>query len=277
MLCVTRLGVILEPSQTMMNSFYKYIFLTIPIFLNFSIVKGQNMQSTNFSTPECLVLQICPQELAGDAEVNGKKYKRTAAFIFLPNSKPGETLSCPLNYFQESSSIPEKWIKNDAGEKLTLNSIDKLNKVVITKLNNGVEEKINIPDEIPHKLFDYFNFDIENNLNKYQGFDCYALQSLLRNVKFFPQKPSWDYKEANPNIGDVVILSTDEKLPDSIKHWAIYLGDDFYLSKFGKSGEGAQSQITIMNLEGMKLLYDCKFSFSAYPKKDKEAWNGYKQ
>ena len=233
------------------------------------------MQSTNFSTPECLVLQICPQELAGETEVNGKKYKRTAAFIFLPNSKPGETLSCPLNYFQDSCSVQEKWIKNDSGEKLILSNIDKLNRVIITKKSNGVEEKINISDYISHKLFDYFNFDVENNLDKYKGFDCYALQSLLGNVKFFPLNPSWDYKEANPNIGDVVILSTDKTLPNSIKHWTLYLGNDVYLSKFGKSGEGAQSQVTIMNLEGMKLLYDCKFSYSAYPKKDRELWDGY--
>ncbi len=91
------------------------------------------MQSTNFSTTENIVLQICPQKLAGETTVNGKKYKRTAAFIFLPNSSSGTPISCPLNYFQDSCSIPGKWIKNDSGQKLKLENIDKLRKVILTR------------------------------------------------------------------------------------------------------------------------------------------------
>ncbi len=235
------------------------------------------MQSTNYSTPESIVLQICPEELTGETEINRKKYRRMAAFIFLPNSKPGTTISCPLNYFQESCSIPGKWIENDIGKKLKLDNLDKLNTVIVTKKNHGKEEKIDLADNVSLKLFDYFNFDVERNLDKYKGFDCYALQSLIRNVKFFPPDPSWDYDKTNPKIGDVVVLSTDESLPDSIKHWAIYLGEDLYLSKFGRSGEGAQSQVTIMNLEGMMILYDCKFSYSAYPKQHAKPWDGYIQ
>lgn len=239
------------------------------------------MQSTNYSTPESIVLQICPEELPeelkGELEINGKKFKPTTAFIFLPDMKPGTTIFCPLNYFQESSSIPEKWIQDDLGQKLKLNNLDKLNTVIITKKNRGKEEKINLSDNVSRKLFDYFNFDVERNLDKYGGFDCYALQSLIGNVKFFPPDPSWDYQKIDPKIGDVVVLSTDENLPDSIQHWAIYLGEDLYLSKFGRSGEGVQSQVAIMNLEGMMLLYDCKFSYSAHPKHDSKPWGGYNQ
>lgn len=254
----------------------KYIFIiTQLIFSTGSILKSQNKLSTNFSTLDCIVLQICPEEIAGETIVNEKKYKRTAAFVFLPNTEPGNTLSCPLNYFQESCSISEKWIKDDSCKKIKLTNIDRLSKVVITKKSHDIEEVINLSEYISRKLFDYFKYDVENNLAIFKGFDCYALQSLLGNVKYYPLNPAWDYKETIPELGDFVVLTNSIKLPDSIKHWALYLGDDIYLSKFGRSGEGTQSQVTIMNLEGMKLLYDCKYIYTAYPQMDAEPWKGY--
>jgi hypothetical protein len=257
-----------------MEKILKHTFLMMSLIVA-TMLKGQNMQSTKYSTPESIVLQICPKELAGETEINGKKYRRIAAFIFLPNSKPGTTISCPLNYFQESCSLPGKWIQIDSGQKVKLDNLDKLQTVIVTKKNNSNEEKVDLADSISQKLFDYFNFDVEHNLEKYIGFDCYAFQSLIRNVVFFPPAPSWNYNKTEPNVGDVVVLTTDENLPDSIKHWATYLGEDLYLSKFGKSGEGSQSLVTIMNLEGMMLLYDCKFRYTANAKHKANPWNGF--
>jgi hypothetical protein len=231
------------------------------------------MQCTNFSTTENIVLQICPQELAGETTVNGKKYKRTAAFIFLPDSNPGTTISCPLNYFQDSCSIPGKWIKNDSGQKLKLANIDKLRKVILTQKVDGVETEVSLSDNVSKRLFQYFSLDIENNLDKYHGFDCYALQSLLSDVKMYPPSPPFAYKATSPNVGDIVVLSEDKNIPNSIKHWALSLGKDMYLSKFGRSGEGADSQVTIMNLEGMMLLYDCKCCYVATPITEAEKWD----
>jgi len=64
-------------------------------------------------------------------------------------------------------------------------------------------------------------------------------------------------------------------LPQSIKHWALYLGDDIYLSKFGRSGEGTQSLVEITNLDGMMALYDCQHVFIACPDSEAEPWDGY--
>lgn len=260
-----------------MKTYFKHLtFTTLLVGLTLTKLKGQNLQSTNFSAPDCIVLQICTQEIAGETIVNGKSYRRTAAFIFLPNSKPGTTISCPLNYFQESCSIPEKWIQNDQGVRIPLTNIDKLSKVIITKKSNAVEEKIQISDSITTRLFNYFKLDVDHNPELFKGFDCYAFQSLLGNVIFFPTSPSWDYKDVKPEIGNCIVLATDEKLPESIQHWAVYLGDDLYLSKFGRGGEGAQAQVTVMSLEGMKYLYDCKKMYVAYTKLNAQVWNGYK-
>lgn len=260
-----------------MSTLFKNLTLTtLLIVLTLTKLKGQNMQSTNFSAPDCIVLQICSQEFAGETTINGKSYRRTAAFIFLPGSGTGTTISCPLNYFQESCSIPQKWIQNDQGTRISLTNIDKLSRVVITKKTKSAEEKINISESVSNRLFNYFKLDVEHNSILFKGFDCYAFQSFLGNVIYFPRNPSWDYKEVKPEIGNCIILTTDEKLPESIKHWAVYLGEDMYLSKFGRGGEGAQALVTVMTLEGMKYLYDCKKMYTAYPKLNAQAWNGYK-
>lgn len=234
------------------------------------------MQSTNFSTTECVVLQICPQELAGETSVNGKKYRRTAAYVFLPGSKTETIICCPLNYFQESCSILQKWIENESRQRIRLESLDQLSKIIITKKVDGDETEVCLPEFISKRLFDYFNLDIKNNLFEYKGFDCYAFQSLLSDTKMYPPSPPWIYKDISPGLGDIIVLSTDKNIPDSIKHWALSLGEDLYLSKFGRSGEGADSQVTIMNLEGMKLLYECQCCYIASPTEDAEIWDGYK-
>lgn len=78
-----------------------------------------------------------------------------------------------------------------------------------------------------------------------------------------------------PIVGEIVVLANKNSLPDSIKHWAIYLGDNQYLSKFGRSGEGASSLITIMDLEGMIYLYESTLIYIAKPKSEAKPWEGY--
>jgi len=203
---------------------------------------------------------------------NGKMYKRTASYIFLPNSKPGTAISCPLNYFQDSCSISEKWIKNDHGHKMKLENLNQLSKVVITKKVDGVESEICLTESFSKRLFDYFNLD----LSFYKGFDCYALQSLLSNVGMHLPSHPWDYEDISPSLGDIIVLSSNKDLAYSIKHWALSLGDDLYLSKFGRSGEGADAQVIIMNLEGMKLLYESSYCYIATPNTNAKIWDGYK-
>lgn len=233
--------------------------------------------STIFTTPETVVLQILPDVRIGKTTVNGKEAYRTSAHVFIPNpNNPGSTISCPENYFQQNVSLPEKWILNDSGQKITISNAHRLNKVVVTKKVNGKEEIIDLPDKYPQRLMNYFNLDISHNEKEYKGFDCYAFASLVSNVKYYPLKPDFEYQDKLPSQGDIVVLSNGKNLPESIMHWAIFLGDNQYLSKFGRTGEGASSLLTIMDLEGMKKLYDCNLSFVAIPKQEAKSWEGYK-
>lgn len=232
--------------------------------------------TTSFSTPETLVLQILPEVRIGTTTVNGKQAYNTWGNVFIPKpDNPGYYIHCPLHYFQQSVSLPEKWILDDYGNRIHLSNTDKLTKVIITKKTNGKEQVIDLPEEYLARIMNYFNLDIPHNDLKYKGFDCYAFASSIANVKYYPLSPDFEYQDKSPKIGDVVVLTNGNDLPESIKHWAIFLGDNQYLSKFGRSGEGTESLLTIMDLEGMKQLYDCKLDYVALPKAKAKKWEGY--
>lgn len=230
--------------------------------------------STKFSSRETLVLQILTDIKIGKSTVHGKEAFRSYALVFIPNSSGG-TISCPLNYFQESVSLPEKWIINDAKQKVEISNADNFKRIIVTKKTNGIEEIIKLPNEYSKRLFDYFMLDVSHNEYMYKGFDCYAFASSIVNVKYYPLSPDFDYKNAPPSIGEIIVLTNGSNLPESIMHWAIYLGDNQYLSKFGRTGEGTSSLITVMDLEGIKFLYESNLTFTATPKANAKAWEGY--
>lgn len=232
----------------------------------------------NLTSSHCnsarLVLQIVPDLPCGQMEVDGRVAPRITGMVYIPKTAP-YYIHCPLNYFQESASLSGKWILDDKHNKLKLEFIDNLNEVIITQLVNNNESIINIPSDYNKRLFKYFKLDICHNTNNFKGFDCYAFISLIANVKYFPKSPEFTYEKKEPSVGDFIVLTVNDSLPDSIKHWALYLGNNRYLSKFGRSGEGAQSLLEIMDLKSMKTLYQCEFMFIAKPKIDAREWDGY--
>ena len=230
--------------------------------------------TSSYSNPSRLVLQIIPELQCGLTQVGDQQASRTAVMVFIPKTN-SFYISCPLNYFQERVSLTRKWILDDKNNKINLEFINNLNKVIITEAVNGVENIINIPTHYNKRLLNYFKLDICHNSAAFIGFDCYAFISLIANVKYFPKNPEFNYEEKEPTKGDFIVLADSDSLPDSIKHWALYLGSDRYLSKLGRSGEGAQSLLEVMDLNGMKTLYKSKFVFVANPKVDARQWEEY--
>ena len=112
-------------------------------------------------------------------------------------------------------------------------------------------------------------------MGKYRDFDCYAFVSLLSDVNFNPKNPEFDYIYNDPSVGDIVVLAESDNLPESINHWALYLGDDRYISKTGRSGQGTQSLVEIINLQGMLDLYRSNKLFIAKPQNNAKQWSGY--
>lgn len=221
-----------------------------------------------------ILLQITPETPFGPVQVDNRQYNRTAAYIYIP-ATPGNIL-CPLNYFQENVSLPEKWIRDDRGAKLKLENINSLRSVVVTELRNNLESKLDIPIEYQNRLLDYLNLDIFHNQEKFKGFDCYAFVSFIANVKYYLKSPEFDYEDREPKAGEFTVLSNSPGLPESIKHWALYLEIGHYLSKFGLTGPGAQSLLEVMDLQGMKYLYQSNYLFVATPKPNAPKWDGFK-
>ena len=221
-----------------------------------------------------LVLQITPEMSAGAVQIGERIYKRTAAWIYIPKSNVG-SIFCPLNYFQQSASIPGKWILNNTGQRVILDGISSLNEVTVSELRNDSEIELEIPLNYQIRLYDYFNFDVSHNEAKYKGFDCYAFVSFIGDIKYFPQKPSFEYIKREPVLGEFIVLANSSSLPESIRHWALYLGKGYYLSKFGISGFGTESLLNVMDLDGMKYLYQAEDLYVAAPFTNSKSWEGF--
>ncbi len=227
--------------------------------------QDNEIDTTEFATPTNLVLQVTPGTLAGKVQVHGREWKRTKAMVFLPKKEKG-FFSCPLNYFQDSCSIPFKWIENDRKERVPLDGINGVARVIVSVKKDKSEERVQLSEHVEKAMFDYFAFNVKRRLD----FDCHALICLLANLKLNYLDPPWAFSEDDSQSGEFVMLAANRNLPHSIQHFALCLGKNMYLSKFGKTG-----QVTLMNLEGMKFLYNCKISFLARPKPGAEPWDGF--
>lgn len=248
-------------------------FLLIPIFIVLKDKKNY-MYSTSHSNSRHLILQIVPDAKANLMQVNGLTAPLSFAQIFIPKLSPNY-LQCPLDYFQENVSFNGGWIKDSPVSHIKLDYIGNLEEVIIIENRNGNEVKLALPHSFGRRLLNYFKLDVCHNPMLFKGFDCYAFVSMIADVKYFKQNPAFDYIEGEPTNGDFVVLAQNASIPQSITHWALYLGNGYYLSKFGMSGMGTQSLVSVMNLKGMQILYESEYVYIARPKKSAEPWNGY--
>jgi hypothetical protein len=93
-------------------------------------------------------------------------------------------------------------------------------------------------------------------------------------LKCIPETPCFTFFERKPDIGEIVSLIKGDGLPESIKHWALYLGEDLFLSKFGKSSGNTDAHIAVMDITGMHKLYNADYIFTATPSEDAPKWDG---
>lgn len=235
-----------------------------------------NLISTAYSSPENLVLQINPDYSGIMMAIGNQVCQAFQSIVFIPDpSHPGSTISCPLNYFQENASLAEGWILNDSNEKIQIPNSVNFQKIIVTKKINQKEVKVELSDINSRRLLKYFELDVYHNLNFYKDFDCYAFISFITNVKYYPPNPEFEYLKKTPKVADIVAIAMNNKIPESIVHWALCLGDDLYLSKFGKSGRGPQAFVECMDLQSMMKLYNCNSLFVAVPKADAKPWDGF--
>lgn len=231
--------------------------------------------NTIFLTPSNLVLQVTDRMSICKIKVNNHISQMVEVVVYIPKKDDGTYYSCTLDYFQKSASLKERWITDDTNKRLDLGCIEQLNEVVVTLVLNNVEYFVDIPTLYRKKLLDYFNLNIYHEESSFIGFDCHAFISLISDVKLSYENPEFNFKSKKPIRGDLIVLSNNILLPDSIKHWALCLGDDLYLSKCGESGRGTESLLHVTTLESLKNLYESSYVSVASPKSNAEKWNDY--
>ncbi len=219
------------------------------------------------------VIQVLPDLKWGQIQIDDRKAQKIAAYVILPDYGTS-TISCPINYFQENASLPDQWIKDDKGKLLQLGNLGNITRFLLTISTATTETICRIPTSYESRLCEYFTLDISHNESLYTGFDCYAFVSFLANTVYSPTSPPFDYSQVAPSTGDIVVISDGTNLPNSIKHWALCIGDDMYLSKLGKTGMGSQSLVEVLNLNDMKHLYKCTQYFVASLHNNTSPWSG---
>jgi hypothetical protein len=231
------------------------------------------MMDTEYSSKNNLVLQIVPEIENGNMIIDGRQSEKVSVIVFIPKLD-GIKIWCPFDYFQDNCSINEKFIFLDNGSKIVLDGINKLKEVIITIKANNIETELNISKSTKFRLLEYFKLDMGNRLDNFIGFDCHAFVCFINNTKCIPENPEFDFITEENEIDAVVVLSDNTELPNSIKHWTIYLGDNLYLSKFGENTKGNHSQLAVMRLNEMYYIYNCNLQYTARIKENASKWNG---
>lgn len=224
-----------------------------------------------FCTRARAVIQIHSGNTAGEIMIAGRRGDKIAAWMILPGDVG--TLACPLNYFQERASLRGGWITSDDGQRIVLQRAAGLDSVTVTILENGRESECGLPDQQERALLNYFMMDIAHNEAGYAGFDCYAFVSFLTNSAFRPESPPFEYVERHARAGEIIAVTNGPNLPESIKHWALCVGQDLFISKFGNTGDGAQALVETTGKQAMLSLYSCDRALVAKKKVDAPPWD----
>jgi hypothetical protein len=216
-------------------------------------------------------MQIAPGAKAGKIRYSGRRCDRLASWMILPGD--GGTITCSLSYFQRRASLPGRWIARENGQRIPLRRLGELEAVTISIVENGLESECRLPDAQARALLGYFMMDIDRNEAGYRGFDCYAFVSLLTDSMLRPEAPPFEYEERDAKVGDVVVAANGPDLPGSIKHWALCVGENLFISKFGATGLDAQALVETTDRAAILSLYDCDRMLVARKVADAPPWD----
>jgi hypothetical protein len=227
--------------------------------------------TSKFCTSRTAVIQARLGDVTHQIEIGGRHASSIPAWTILP--KREGTIACPLIYFQEQASLPNQWIRKDDGQKEKLDNIKELNAFTLTIFDTVGERECPLPERLKNRLLRYFIADIAQNRDRYVGFDCYAFMSFLTDTAFQPESPPFTFEERDPRPGEVVVFAAGPDLPNSIKHWALSVGEGLFLSKFGQTVKEAQALIEVTDTEAPLRLYDCDCVLVATRQANAPRWN----
>ena len=228
-------------------------------------------RTSAFCTSAKAVIQVVPGLTAGQLRYAHRRCWRIASWMILPGDRG--TIACPLNYFQHRASLRGRWLDRLNGQRLELRGVGALEAVTISVIAHGVEREVALPGGQAAAILEYFLMDIRRDEAGYHGFDCYAFVSLVTNTLYDPSSPPFDYEARPATPGDVVVFARGSDLPHGIRHWALCVGENLFLSKFGQAGHGAHALLETTDAEAIVTLYECDRFLVARRKAHAPPWN----
>jgi hypothetical protein len=231
-------------------------------------------RTSAFCTPTRAVIQLVPGNPAGQINYAGRSCRRIEAWMILPGERG--TIASPLNYFQRRASLPEGWIAAEDGEPIPLWNVAGLEAVAVTVVEEGGERECGLPEFETAALLRYFMMDIPRHEPSYVGFDCYAFVSCLSNALYRPEDPPFAFEDGVPQAGDRIVVASGAHLPGAIRHWALCVGPDIFISKFGKTGDGAQALLEATDMQAMLSLYDGDRALIARKRAEAPPWDDWR-
>ncbi|KKR69735.1 MAG: hypothetical protein UU12_C0038G0012, partial [Candidatus Woesebacteria bacterium GW2011_GWA2_40_7b] len=141
-----------------------------------------------------------------------------------------------------------------------LKDLSQTRAISITLREKDEEKDVELPEDMLQNMANY----LANKNNITGHFDCASFAHAANGIQYESPNynPSnWIQSEFDGNInpGETVIIEDKDK-PNMFNHFAIYLGDDLYISKFGGAGP-----LIVSDLDAMKKGFDGDSVFKLKP------------
>jgi len=151
-----------------------------------------------------------------------------------------------------------------------LSNLSRTDSIQVLMRNDQGLKNIHLPEQM---LSNIARFIREDSKPREERFDCASFVHFVNDVPYQfgnCQAKNWNMRllsdENNLKPGDTIAIAKIDNpnnfSDEDITHFAIYLGDSLYLSKFGSKGK-----LIVANLEEMKKGFGGEYFFQANPKK----------
>lgn len=189
---------------------------------------------------------------------------RKMAHIMIIKDGQSRTKHTPTGVIVDTKPfVISKRFVNQAWHIGNLNNLRNIGEIDLSFLENGRSKKIDLPKRMLERLRNYLSRKVYIT-DKY---DCADFAHEMNGVEFThadydPEKWVTISYYGNLKPGDTIAMKQKSNSnPKHYDHFAIYLGDDLYLSKHGSIGP-----LIVTGLEEMKKLFESDTVYQVTPK-----------
>ncbi len=141
-----------------------------------------------------------------------------------------------------------------------LKDLSQTRAISVTLREKDEEKDVELPEDMLQNMANY----LANKNNITGHFDCASFAHAANGIPY--ESPKYDPSnwvqsdfDGNINPGETIIME-DKNKPNLFNHFAIYLGDGLYISKFGSSGP-----LIVSDVDGMRKGFGSDKVFKLKP------------